>query len=304
MFVSRAVLAVALAGVGYGSGAFAQTAPSAASSATRVLGTVKSISANTLTVTTDAGATATVTLSDTVRVQQLAPGSTDLKTAQAGTVDAIAAGDRVLLSGTAGDAGALTANRVILMKSAAIAQRNQTTQADWNRRGTGGIITAIDPATGAVAVSSGTRKLTVNTTNTTIYRRYAPGSVKFEEAKPSTLTELHAGDQMRVRGDRSADGLTITAEEIVSGSFKNLSGTIVSIDAAANTFVIKDLATKKNETVAVGSESDLRALPPEVAARFAPGRARAGATPGAEASTTGEAGAARTGAQASTPSAA
>lgn len=267
----------------------AQVSPAAAA-ASRALGTVKSVSGNDVVITTDTGTTVAVTLAAAVRVQQLAPGSTDLKTAQAGTADAIATGDRVLVSGTAGDAGALTATRVILMKSAAIAQRNQSSQADWNRRGMGGIVTAVDPLTGTLSISSGTRKVSVDTTKATVYRRYAPGSVKFEEAKPGTLADIHQGDQVRARGDKSADGLTVTAEEIVSGAFRNLSGTIASVNASANTLVIKDLATKKNETVVLGSESDLRALPPEIAARFAPGRTRAGA-PGSAPSAAGGPGA-------------
>ncbi|MGI4852748.1 MAG: DUF5666 domain-containing protein [Janthinobacterium lividum] len=271
-----AVALLTVPGVIAGGAAHAQTAP-ASVAANRALGTVKSVNGNSMIVTTDAGAAVQVTLADTVRVQQLAPGSTDLKTAQAGTVDAIATGDRVLVSGTAGEAGALTATRVILMKSAAIAQRNQSSQADWNRRGMGGIVTAVDPLTGTLSVSSGKRNITVDTTKATAYRRYAPGSVKFEEAKPGTLADIHPGDQVRARGDKSADGLTVTAEEVVSGAFRNLSGTIASVNAAASTIVIKDLTTKKNETVILGSESDLRALPPEVAARFAPGRVRPGA---------------------------
>ena len=283
LMVSRVVLAVAMLGGTFAAPAMlAQApAPAAAAAGNRALGTVKSVSGTALSITTDAGKTVAVTLGDSVRVQQLAPGSTDLKTAQPSTADQIAVGDRVLVSGSAGAADALTATRVILMKSSDIAQRNQSTQADWNRRGSGGIVTAVDPAANTIAVSSGTRKLTLSTTGSTIYRRYAPGSVKFEEAKPGTLADLKAGDQLRVRGDRSADGLTITAEEIVSGSFKNLSGTIVSINAAGKSFVIKDLATKKNETVAISDESDLRALPPEMAARFAPGRTRTGGASGA-----------------------
>ena len=254
----------------------AQDAPAAV--ANRALGTVTSVEAGVLTIKTDAGAIITATLGSNVRVQQLAPGSTDLKTAEAATPDAIAVGDRVLVSGTAADGNGLTASRVILMKSTAIAQRNQSTQADWNRRGTGGIVTAVDPVSGAISLSSGTRKLTLDTTSATKFRRYAPGSVKFEEAKPGTLADVHAGDQLRARGDRSADGTTVKAEEVVSGSFRNLSGTIASVNPGANSFVIKDLATKKNETVTVGPDSDLRSLPPEMAARFAPGRAaRAGA---------------------------
>jgi hypothetical protein len=247
----------------------------AAASANRALGTVKSISGTTLIVATDGGATVSVSVADGARVQQ----SADMKTVSPSTFDQIAVGDRVLATGTAGNAGTLTATRVIMIKSTAIAERNQGTQADWNRRGSGGIVTAVDPADGAISISSGTRKITVDTKSSTIYRRYAPGSVKFEDAKPGALADIHPGDQLRVRGDKSADGLTVTAEEIVSGSFKNLSGTVVSVNPAANSLVIKDLATKKNETVTISGDSDLRNLPPEMAARFAP-RAGAGGAAG------------------------
>ena len=269
------VLAAALV-AGFAPARTALAQAPAAASANRALGTVKSISGKTLTVATDGGPTITVSVADGARVQQ----SADMKTVSPSTFDQIAVGDRVLATGTAGDAGALTATRVIMIKSTAIAERNQGLQADWNRRGSGGIVTAVDPSDGAISISSGTRKITVDTKGSTIYRRYAPGSVKFEDAKPGTLADIHPGDQLRVRGDKSPDGLTVTAEEIVSGSFKNLSGTIVSLNPASNSFVIKDLATKKNETVTISSDSDVRNLPPEMAARFAP-RTGAGAGAGA-----------------------
>jgi hypothetical protein len=238
---------------------------------------VKSISGNTLTVAADgSGAISTVTVADGARVQQ----SADMKTVSAATLDQLAVGDRVLATGT-GDATTLSATRVIMIKSTAIAQRNAATQADWNRRGSGGIVKTVAPANNTIAISSGKKDVTVTTTGSTIYRRYAPGSVKFEDAKPGTLADLQPGDQLRVRGDKSPDGSSITADEIVSGSFKNLSGTIVSVNAAANSLVIKDLATKKNESVTISDASDLRNLPPEMAARFAPAGARAGGAGGA-----------------------
>jgi len=244
-----------------------------------VLGTVKSISGNTLTVVPDGGATATtVTVGDGARVQQ----SADMKTVSAATLDQLAVGDRVLATGTPGDGGALTATRLIMIKSAAIAQRNAASQADWAKRGSGGIVKSVDAGANTIAISSGKKDVTVTTTGSTIYRRYAPGSVKFEEAQPSTLAAIQSGDQLRVRGDKSPDGANITADEIVSGSFKNLSGTIVSINAAANSFVIKDLATKKNETVIVSDASDLHAMPPEMAARFGGGGAAGARRPGGE----------------------
>src|SRR5206468_254811 len=114
---------------------------------------------------------------------------------------------------------------------------------------------------------------------TTKFRRYAGDSVKFEDAKPGTLSQIETGDQLRVRGNKSEDGATIQADEIVSGSFKNLAGTIATINAANGVLTLKDLATKKTMTVSVTSSSDLRKLPPEMAARLA-ARAR-GAAPGA-----------------------
>jgi hypothetical protein len=249
--------------------AVAQAAP-----ASRVQGTVKSISGNTIVVTTATG-DSTVTVADGARVQQ----SADMKTVSPSSLDQIAVGDRVLAMGTPGSGTDFTANRVILIKSEAIAQRNQNTQADWNRRGSGGIVKSIDASAKTVTISSGARTVVINTTGTTIFRRYAPGSVKFEDAKPGTLAELQPGDQLRVRGDKSADGTSVAAEEIVSGSFKNLSGTIVSVNASANSLVIKDLATKKNETVVIGESSDVRSLPPEMATRLAAAHRGAAAGP-------------------------
>ncbi len=255
--------------------AFAQTAAQPAAGTARQIGTVKSVSGTALTIATDAGAAVDMTLSDNARIQQLAPGSTDLKTAQPATAADINAGDRILVMTKAADGGALSVTRVVLMKSAAIAQNNATRQADWQRRGSGGIVTAVDPTAGTVKVKSGAKEVAIQTSGKTIFRRYAPGTVKFEEATPSTVAALQPGDQLRVRGDKSADGTTISADEIVSGSFLNLAGTVTSVDAAAKTIVLKDLATKKDVTVAVGDESDLRMLPPEMAARFA---ARSGNT--------------------------
>jgi hypothetical protein len=116
----------------------------------------------------------------------------------------------------------------------------------------------------------------VNTSNKTQFRRYAGDSVKFEDAKPGTIAQIQAGDQLRVRGAKSEDGSSIQAEEIVSGSFKNLAGVIATIDAASGTLTLKDLTTKKTVTVLVTANSNVRTLPPQAAAMFA-ARAKGGA---------------------------
>ena len=257
-------------------GALAQ-APAAAPAAGRQIGTVKAISGTSITLTTDAGQPVVVNVADGARILQLAPGSTDLKTAQTITLADIATGDRVLVTGKAGEeAGTFAATRVILMKSGDIAQKHESEQADWQKRGTGGIVNSIDAGAGVLMVSAGTKKIQVNTSSGTKFRRYSGDSVKFEDAVPSTLAQIQPGDQLRVRGAKSDDGSSIQAEEVVSGSFKNLAGVIATLDAANGTLTLKDLATKKMMTVKITANSSVRALPPQAAAMLA-ARARGGA---------------------------
>ncbi|MCU1223743.1 MAG: hypothetical protein JWQ42_1836 [Edaphobacter sp.] len=277
-------LMVSAAGLCADSFALAQ-ATAAAPAAARQIGTVKAISGSSITLTTDAGQPLTVSVADAARILQLAPGSTDLKTAQSITLADIAVGDRILVTGKAGDsAGALIASRVILMKSSDIAQKNETEKADWQKRGSGGLVSAVDAGTGVVTISAGVKKIQVQTSGSTKFRRYAGDSVKFEDTKPGTLAQIQVGDQLRVRGARSEDGSSIQAEEVVSGSFKNLAGTIATLDAASGTLTLKDLTTKRTMTVKVTANSDIRRLPPQAAAMFA---ARAKGGPNAEAGSSG-----------------
>ena len=131
------------------------------------------------------------------------------------------------------------------------------------------------PGPGRLRFSNGAKKTQVMTGGTTVFRRYAGDSVKFEDAQVGTMAQIQPGDQVRVRGTKSEDGTSIQAAEIVSGSFRNIAGTVASIDAAAGTATIQDLATKKTVVVKVTANSEVKKLPPEAAARFA---ARAKAT--------------------------
>jgi Domain of unknown function (DUF5666) len=256
----------------------AQAPAAAPAPAARQLGTVTAIAGSSLTLKTDAGQEVVVSVADGARILQLAPGSTDLKTAQTIALKDIAAGDRVLVTGKAGEsAGSFAAARVILMKSSDIAQKHEMEQADWQKRGTGGIVSAVDAGTGTLTVAVGAKKIAVTTSGKTQFRRYAGDSVKFEDAKPGTLAQIQPGDQLRVLGTKSEDGSSIPAEVVVSGSFKNLAGLIATIDAAKGTLTLKDLATKKTVTVTITANSNVRTLPPQAAAMFAARAKGAGA---------------------------
>lgn len=239
-------------------------------------GTVKSTSGDGFVLTTTAGQDVTVNVPAAAKVLIVPPGAKDLSAATAGSVADVQTGDRTLVTGTAGDTGTtVTAVRVILMKSTAIAETHAAEAAEWTRGG-GGIVKSIDPATGKVEISSGLHTITVTTTPSTIVRRYSNGSVRFEDAVKSDFASIQPGDQLRVRGARSADGTTIAADEIVTGSFKNYSGLLTAVDATAGTVTLKDLTTKKVVTVAVTPNSDVRRLPP-MAAQMMAARMRGGA---------------------------
>jgi len=248
--------------------ASAQTAPHPA-------GTVKSVGSGSFVLTTSGGQDVTVNVPSAAKVLIVPPGAKDLSAATAGSVTDVQAGDRALVTGSAGDTGAtVNAIRVILMKSTAIAQSHEADEAAWARGG-GGIVKSVDPA-GKIEISSGLHNVTVTTTPSTIVRRYSNGSVRFEDAVKSDLASIQPGDQLRVRGTRSADGAAIAADEIVTGGFKNYSGLLTAVDASSGTVTLKDLTTKKVVTVAVTPNSDVRRLPP-MAAQMIAARMKGGA---------------------------
>ena len=262
----------------------AQQPPASVNAAVRQLGTIRSIEGSSLGLTTDKGEQVTIAIAPEAKVLQLPPGSTDLKAAQPAAMSDLAVGDRVLATGVAAEAPVvLTARRLIVMKSVAIAQKHESEQAGW-QHGSGGVVSAVDAASGAITAAAGARTLHITTASTTVFRRYSPTSARFEDAQPSTLADLHVGDQLRVRGERSAEG-DIVAEEIVSGSFRHLSGTIDAVNAASNSISVKDAKTKRSMLLEITAGTAIHHLPAETAARFAARAKSAGTGSGTRAST-------------------
>jgi hypothetical protein len=266
-------LGVGLLFLATGTSMVAQTpAPAAAAAASTESerGTVSAVSGNSITIAADGGQTIAVTVAPGARILQVPVGSTDLKSAATIQLSDIATGDHILVTGKAGDTPAsFSAVRVILMKSADIAQQQAAEQADWRARGVGGIVSAVDPATGTITLTSGTKKITVATNSKTEFKRFAGDSVQYQDAKPGTLADIHPKDQLQAKGTKSADGTSVQAEEVVSGAFENLSGVIATIDPATGTITLKDLATKRMVTVDVTKNADLRKLSPMTANMFA-----------------------------------
>jgi len=236
----------------------------------KTVGVVKSISGNSLVLKSDAGPEITITVADGARLLRMAPGQTDLKSAATITLADLQVGDRMLVRGRAADSGAIAASTIVVMKQADVAQKQQHDREDWQKRGAGGIVSAIDSAAGSFTVSvTPTLSVVVKTTKDTTFLRYAGNSVKFSDAQKGTIDQIKTGDQLRARGARSADGKELTAEEIISGTFRNIAGTISSIDAANNTITVKDVLAKKSVVIKFNSDSQLRKLSPQMAQRLA-----------------------------------
>jgi len=240
----------------------------------RPKGTVKSVAGNVVTLTTDDGTEINVVVQDAARLLRVAPGQTSLKDATPIQLKDLQPGDRVLVVGKlAGDGKSVNATSVIAMKKTDITEKQAHDREEWQKHGVGGLVNGIDAAAGTITIATAAagdkKNVVIHFSKDTVLRRYAPDSIKFDDAKPAPLDQIQTGDQLRARGARSADGAELTADEIVSGSFRNIAGTISSIDAGAGTLSVMDLATKKIVTVKITAESQLRKLPPQMAQRIA-----------------------------------
>ena len=245
-----------------------------ASSTAKPVGAVKAISGNVITLTTDAGSTVNIVIQESTRLMRIAPGQKDLKDATPVQLQDVQVGDRILARGSASDDGkSVVASSVVVMKESDVTSRQEHEREDWQKRGVGGLVSKVDSSAGTITLAApaltDAKPVTIHVSKSTIVRRYSPDSVKFDDAKPSTLDQINAGDQLRARGIRSEDGNSLEAEEVVSGAFRNVAGTVISTDAGSNTITVQDLITKKPVTLRITADSQLRKLPPMVAQRIA-----------------------------------
>jgi hypothetical protein len=249
-------------------------APATAPKPAAPVGTIKSISGNSLVLTSDAGDEVHVDVRDSTKIVRIAPGQKDLKDAQAIALTDLQAGDRILVRGKAtDDSKTFAATSIIAMKKSDIAEKQSRERDEWQKSGVGGLVNSVDAAGGIISVTVPSlrekKTVAVHISAQTILRRYAPGSVKFDDAKPAPLEQIRPGDQLRARGEKSADGSELSALEAVSGSFRNVSGVIASLDNTQRTIAVHDLATKKTVTVRITPDSQLRKLPAPIAQRIA-----------------------------------
>ena len=241
----------------------------AAAPRNRIIGVVTAADQDsaTLTVKSDAGETYKVSVAAAAKLLRVAPGQTMADAQPIQFTDISGRRQRARDKGPLNDAQkTLQALRVIDMSQADLAKKHQQEQADWQHRSVAGTATAKDEQSGALTlrlpsmVADG-ELVKVAVSNKTVFKRYIPDSVKYADAKPSTLAEIGTGDQVRVLGSKDDAG-TVQAEQVVSGAFITLAATVVSVDAAAGLVQAKNMQNGKPLTIKITADSNLRRVPP------------------------------------------
>ena len=280
LFLFSAWVGLAVAG---GHAAVQTPSPNAAA---RTIGAVTQIAAGHLTLRADNGAAVQIELPADVTVLRVPPGAKDLKSATPITVGDIGMGDRVLVLGHPGDVpNSIRAARVMVMTKSDLASVHAAEAEDWQRRGINGVVKAVDPATKQITIAvpntpptpgNPTHPVILAVTPETKLLRYAPDSVNFSDAKPSTFDAITVGDQVRGLGTKSEDGTHFALEKLVSGKFRNIGATVISVDVPAGSVTVKDLSTGKPLVVHTIADSKIRQIPPMLAERIARLNAPAG----------------------------
>ncbi len=237
--------------------------------AKHAIGEVQTIDAATkqITIKTDAGSTVSVTVSDKTTYKRLAPGEQSLASATDITFADVAEGDRIMARGTvAEDKKSVPALQVIVMTKGDLAKKQEAERLEWRRRGILGVITSLKPDAHEITIThrtmGGSQAIVLPVSDKTEMRRYAPDSIKFGDAKPSTFNELKVGDQLRALGDRTDDPLRFNPQKIVTGSFRTVGGVVTAIDPATGEIKINELEKKTPLTIVIKQDAVLRRFPP------------------------------------------
>src|SRR5215813_1763494 len=105
------------------------------------------LAAKRATIKTDAGPEMTVVFDEATRFLRVAPGAKDLENATPISSSAMTSGDRILARRrSGGGAGSFVATSVIVISKSDLDRKHAAERAEWEKRGVGGVITALDIA--------------------------------------------------------------------------------------------------------------------------------------------------------------
>lgn len=270
LFLTAILFAVLISAPGFGQ---------AAAPGRQLMGEVASVDAagGTFVVKADKGGNETIEKASALTYKRVDPVTKDMKTAEPTTLGELQVGDRVLVLNKS----------VIVMSKKELAKKHEADAAEWTKRGTSGVVKGVKPETKEIMIEVRTgmgpmaapKPVTVAITEKTQFKRYAPDSVKFSDAKDASMKDISKDDQMRVLGTKSEDGAKVEAEVVVFGTFKTVAGTITKIDAVTGLIDIKPLEGKAL-TVKATKDSNIKKMPPMMAMMMGGGGMRGPGGPG------------------------
>src|SRR5439155_1756745 len=175
-----------------------QQSSAQAPAAARPVGTIKSISGNTIVLTTDAGADVIIQVQDPAQLVRIAPGQKDLKDVTPIQLADLQPGDRILVRGKLADDGkSVAAASVIAIKKADIAEKQSHERKEWQRHGFGGLVSNVDAdgnTINASLPSPDERKTgAIHYSKASNLLRYAPARPRTRNRQPSPMARLLAG---------------------------------------------------------------------------------------------------------------
>jgi hypothetical protein len=227
---------------------------------TSVVGTISAFKAEVteIELKPDGGAPVAFKVTGDTVAQQVAPGVTDLKNARTIRVTELHLGDRVMATP---EPGTRNLRRIVVMSASDLARRDEADRADWTRRGVSGIVAAksAESMTLKMRTMTGEVETVLKVDGKTKFRQYAPDSVRFADAKKSSLAGIAVGAQVRARGEKGSDG-AVAAEEIVFGNFTTRAGTITSLDASAQEVTVKEVGEGKPLVIRVTADSQVKRM--------------------------------------------
>lgn len=205
-----------------------------------------------------------------IDVLRVAPGERDLAKAAKLKFDEVRAGDRVLVRAEGEPA---IARQIVVLSQGDLERQRQAERDDWKKRGVSGRVSAVNPETGEVSVLTAARSesavVVVKLGARTEQRRYRADSARFSDARASTISDIHAGDQIQALGARTPDGRSMSAEKIISGSFRNFTATVAVVNPARQEMTVELVGNGPPMTVKIAPGSILRKLSPQATAQLA-----------------------------------
>jgi len=236
----------------------------------RVLGEVTAVDARAgqINLKTTAGKNVVAKFDEKTLCRRMPAGETALEKAIVITPANISVGDKVIARGQM-DGDSIIARSLIVVSQGDILQKRQQERAEWMKRGVVGVVTALNPASKEITLSlrsqPGMKPLIITASSNDIkYRRYSPDSVRFSDSVESSFEKLKVGDHLRALGERGADGTHFIPEEIVSGSFRMVGGTVTAVDAQTGEVTIQDIQLQKPFIIVINKDALLRRLTPEI----------------------------------------